>query len=87
MFVPIPNALAVSLAIANASPVTILILTPIWAAIATVDLASVRGGSDSGSTPRSCHLPVAICPGNAERTKAARCEVVDRLSDSGLRRG
>ena len=51
MFAPIPSFLAVSLAMASASPVTILTFTPIFIAVATVALASSRGGSNSGSTP------------------------------------
>src|ERR1022692_2815787 len=57
IFVPISNFLAVSLAIARASPVTILTFTPIASAVAIVTLASSRGGSNSGNTPRNCHCP------------------------------
>ena len=54
---PIPSFLAVSTAMASASPVTILTVTPIWRAVAMVALASSRGGSNRGSTPRNCHVP------------------------------
>ena len=57
MAAPIPNFLAVSWAIASASPVTILIFTPIFRAVAMVALASSRGGSNRGNTPRNCHWP------------------------------
>ena len=40
-----------------ASPVTILTFTPICRAVAMVALASSRGGSNSGSTPRNCQSP------------------------------
>ena len=49
--------LAVSLAMASASPVTILTFTPIAIAVAMVALASSRGGSNKGNTPTSCHWP------------------------------
>ena len=48
---------AVSLAMASASPVTILIFTPIASAVAMVALASSRGGSNKGNTPTNCHCP------------------------------
>ena len=54
---PIPRVLAVSDAMASASPVTILTSTPIWRAVAMVALASTRGGSNRGSTPRNCQAP------------------------------
>ena len=57
MSVPIPSVLAVSRAMARASPVTILTSTPIWTAVAMVALASLRGGSNSGSTPTRFHGP------------------------------
>ena len=56
---PIPNFLAVSIAIAKASPVTILTLTPIDNAVAIVDFASSLGGSNKGKTPRNCQDPSA----------------------------
>ena len=57
MLVPNPTLAAVSFAIASASPVTIFRLTPISRAVAMVVFASVRGGSNSGSTPRNRHAP------------------------------
>ena len=57
ILVPMASCLEVSLAMAIASPVTILILTPMASALAMVDLASGRGGSNSGSTPTSRHGP------------------------------
>ena len=52
---PMPSCLQVSLAMAIASPVTILTFTPIAIAVAMVALASSRGGSNKGNTPTSCH--------------------------------
>ena len=52
-----PSVLQVSLAMAIASPVTILTFTPMATAVAMVALASSRGGSNRGSTPTSCHWP------------------------------
>ena len=57
-------------AIANWSPVTILIFTPIWLASAMVTLASSRGGSKKGRTPRNCHGFCASC--RATRTSENR---------------
>ena len=57
IFVPMSNFLAVSLAMASASPVTILTFTPIASAVAIVALASSRGGSNRGNTPTNCHCP------------------------------
>ena len=57
MPVPIPSVLAVSRAMATWSPVTILTATPSCRAVAMVALASARGGSKSGSTPRNCQGP------------------------------
>ena len=57
ILVPMSSFLAVSFAMASASPVTILILTPIVSAVAMVDLASSRGGSNRGNTPTNCHGP------------------------------
>ena len=54
-----PTFTAVSFAMANASPVTIFMLTPIWRAAVIVDAASGRGGSNRGSTPRNRHGPSA----------------------------
>ena len=84
MFVPMPSFLAVSLAMASASPVTILIFTPICRAVAMVALASSRGGSNRGSTPSKLPVAVAVGPRHAQRAKAARREFVDRLVDGGL---
>src|SRR5664279_4083452 len=68
MWLPIPSFLAVSWAMARASPVTILTFTPIFSAVATVSLASSRGGSNRGNTPWNCHLPSA----SARATPSAR---------------
>ena len=53
---PIPSWRAVSWAMANWSPVTILTFTPICPALAMVALACSRGGSNIGNTPTNCHL-------------------------------
>ena len=79
-----PSVLAVSSAMASASPVTIFTSTPICRAVAMVALASLRGGSKSGSTPRNCHAPVAFGSGDAERSKATRRELVHRSVDRAL---
>jgi hypothetical protein len=73
MSVPIPSFLAVSLAMAIASPVTILTLMPIWQAVAIVALASSRGGSNRGSTPSMRHWPPlsARATPNARKPRAA----------------
>ena len=73
IFVPIPNVLAVSLAMASASPVTILIFTPMVSAVAIVAFASSRGGSNMGNTPRNCHgpSPSARATPNERKPRAA----------------
>ena len=70
---PIPSVLAVSWAMARASPVTIFTSTPIWKAVAMVALASSRGGSNSGSTPTKCHgpSPSARATPNERKPRAA----------------
>ena len=81
---PIPSFLAVSWAMASASPVTILTFTPIARAVAMVALASSRGGSNRGNTPRNLPLALPLGPRHAQRTEAARREFVDRLLDGGF---
>ena len=58
---------------ASASPVTILIFTPIVSAVAMVALASSRGGSNMGNTPRNCHgpSPSARATPNERKPRAA----------------
>ena len=76
--------LAVSLAMASASPVTILILTPIVSAVAMVALASSRGGSNRGNTPTNCHGPSPSARATPSDAKAARREVVHGFLDGAL---
>jgi hypothetical protein len=66
-----PSCLAVSLAMASASPVTILILTPIESAVAMTALASSRGGSNKGNTPPAAmdRLP-RLAPRRATENRA-----------------
>ena len=86
MFVPIPSFLAVSLAMASASPVTILILTPICRAVAIVALASLRGGSNSGSTPRKCHGPSPSARATPNDRKPRAANWLTAVSTSAFRR-
>ena len=75
----IPSFLAVSLAMANASPVTILTVTPIVSAVAMVALASdprrIEDKKDADELPDV----VVIGSGDPQGTKSARREFVDRL--------
>jgi len=88
MSVPIPSVLAVSRAMARASPVTIFTSTPICRAVAMVASASSRGGSNRGSTPTRFHgpspaaratpsdrKPRAANPSTAASTAALTCDV------------
>ncbi len=59
MSVPRPSVRAVSWAMATWSPVTIFTATPSSLAVAMVELASSRGGSNKGNTPSSCHSPLS----------------------------
>ena len=81
---PIPSVLAVSLAMANASPVTILTFTPICCAVAMVDLASSRGGSNSGSTPRNCHFPSPSARATPSERKPRAANSLTALSTAGF---
>ena len=83
MFAPSPTAVAVSFAMANASPVTILTETPRRPAVAMVDLASSRGGSDSGSTPTSCHGPVASARATPNDRKPRAAKSLTACSAAG----
>lgn len=60
MFVPIPNLLPVSFAIANWSPVIILTLTPRSRALLIVSALSCRGGSNKGRRPTNSHGPPGL---------------------------
>ena len=65
MFVPIPSFLAVSLAMASASPVTILTFTPICRAVAMVALASSAWRIEQRQHTKK--LPFAVCRRPAPR--------------------
>ena len=84
MLVPSPSFVAVSWAIASASPVTILTCTP-----------SSPGGGDGrlgvfarrvkqGQHPEQLPVAVAVGAGHPQRPKAARRELVDRLIDAAF---
>ena len=81
---PIPSFLAVSLAMASASPVTILTFTPICRAVAMVALASSRGGSNSGNTPRNCHLPSPSARATPNERKPRAANSLTALSTAGF---
>ena len=68
MFVPMPNWREVSLAMANWSPVTILIFTPICTALAMVAFACSRGGSNIGKHANELPLVVLILRGPHPRS-------------------
>ena len=84
MLVPKPTLAAVSFAMANASPVTILTETPIAAAVVMVVAASSRGGSNSGSTPTNSPVAVTVTAGHAQRPETAGGEIVDCLIGGGF---
>ena len=99
MSVPIPSVLAVSRAMARASPVTIFTSTPIWRAVAMVALASSRGGSNRGSTPTKFHgpspsaratpnerKPRAANPSTAASTSVFTCDCIGRQLQDHLGR-
>ena len=77
--------LAVSLAMASASPVTILTLTPICACGGD-GCCSVARAADrtSGNTPTNCHPPSPSARATPKRAEAPRGEIVDGLIDGGL---
>ena len=81
---PIPNFLAVSLAMASASPVTILIFTPICRAVAMVALASSRGGSNRGNTPRNCHWPSPSARATPSERKPRAANSLTAFSTAGF---
>ena len=81
---PIPSFVAVSWAIASASPVTILIVTPIWWAVAMVAAASSRGGSNSGSTPRNCQSPSSSDRATPSERKPRAAKSLTAASTLGL---
>ena len=78
------NFLAVSLAMASASPVTILIFTPICQRGRDGCLGIFPWRIEQGQHANKLPLPVALGPRHAQRTKAARREFVDRLIDGGF---
>ena len=78
------NFLAVSLAMASASPVTILIFTPICKRGRDGGLGIFPRRIEQGQHAEKLPLAVALRPRHAQRTKAARREFVDRLLDGGL---
>jgi hypothetical protein len=82
--VPIPSFLAVSWAMASASPVTILTFTPICRAVAMVALASSRGGSNRGSTPRNCHLPSPSARATPNERKPRTANSLTAFSTAGF---
>ena len=84
MFEPMPRVLAVSRAIASASPVTILIFTPIFAAVAMVSLASTRGGSKRGNTPRKRHFPSSSARATPSARKPRAAKSFTALSTASL---
>ena len=84
MFVPIPNVLAVSRAMASASPVTILIFTPIWARGRDGGFGIFARRIEQRQHAEKLPFTIAVGPGHTERTKAARGEVVDGLVDGVL---
>ena len=84
MFAPIPSFLAVSWAIASASPVTILIFTPSCRAVAIVALASLRGGSNRGSTPSSSQGPSAPARATPSDRKPRAANSLTALSTSAF---
>ena len=84
IFMPIPSVLAVSLAMASASPVTIWTCTPMCCAVAMVALASSRGGSNRGSTPRNRHLPSPSVRATPSERKPRAANSLTALSTAGF---
>ena len=76
--------LAVSLAMASASPVTILTFTPIGKRGRDGCLGIFPWRIEQGQHADKLPLPVALGPRHAQRTEAARRKFVDRLLDGGL---
>ena len=74
-----PSFLAVSLAIASASPVTILIFTPILTRGRDGRLGILPGRIEQGQYADKLPLPISLSPRYAQGTKTARREFVDRL--------
>ena len=81
---PIPSVLAVSWAMASASPVTILTFTPICSAVAIGGLGIVPGRVEQGQHAQKLPFAVSLGSRHAQGAKAARGEFVDRLVDGGL---
>ena len=79
MFVPIPKAFAVSLAIASASPVTILIFTPMDERGRNRGLCIFARRIEHGQHAEKLPQPVALGPRHAQRTKTARGKIIDRF--------
>ena len=84
MSVPMPSLSAVSWAMARASPVTILIFTPIWRAVAMVALASSRGGSNRGSTPENRHWPAPSARATPSERKPRAANALTAVSTSAF---
>src|SRR5277367_5287037 len=84
MLVPIPRVLAVSLAIASASPVTILILTPHLGRGRDGRFGIVTRRIEQRQHAEKLPFAVSVRAGHAKRPKTAGGEIVDRLVDCGL---
>ena len=69
---------------AMASPVTIFTFTPICTAVAMVALASVRGGSNSGSTPMNCQAPSPSARATPSERKPRAANSLTALSTAAL---
>ncbi len=82
--VPSPTLAAVSLAMAIASPVTIFTDTPIACAVAIVDAASSRGGSNNGSTPRNSQVPSASVRATPKERKPRAAKSFTAVSTTPL---
>ena len=68
----------------SASPVTILILTPIRAAIATVDFGVFARRIEQRQHAEKLPLSVAVRSRDTKRAKPARSEIIDGLVHGGL---
>ena len=76
--------LAVSCAMARASPVTILIFTPICQRGRDGFFGIFPWRIEQGQHANKLPLAVAFIPRHAQRTKTARGKFVDRLLDGGF---
>ena len=75
MSVPIPSVLAVSWAMASASPVTILTFTPICRGGGDGRLGVVAWRVEQGQHAEELPRAVPLGPGHAQRAEAARREL------------